>query len=154
MCECQQEKHTQRAPSMKTERDYLNGWIKNWSHTQKFHPKWWTPEIWGRQKKKKCVSVQHYHNCLVTYSVLTLTTVRGDDCLENQKSFSLLALTLFLVEMLDEMQTSLFLQREMYIQWKPENAKWINTSILSVLSGLLIDTYRAHHCMYAGLVLQ
>ena len=35
---------TQHVPSMKTECDYLNGWIKK-SHTQKSHPKWWTPEI-------------------------------------------------------------------------------------------------------------
>ena len=29
----------------KTECDYLNGWIKKWSHTQKSHPEWRTPEI-------------------------------------------------------------------------------------------------------------
>ena len=29
MAECQQHKHTQYAPSTKSERDYLNGWIKN-----------------------------------------------------------------------------------------------------------------------------
>ena len=29
-----------RAPSTKTECDYLNGWIKKRSHTQKAHPKW------------------------------------------------------------------------------------------------------------------
>ena len=39
------QKHTQHAPSTKMECDYLNGWIKKWSHTQKSHPKWWTPEI-------------------------------------------------------------------------------------------------------------
>ena len=38
-------RHTQHAPSTKTECDYLNGWIKKRSHTQKSHPKWWTPEI-------------------------------------------------------------------------------------------------------------
>ena len=32
-------KHTQHAPSRKTECDYLNGWIKKRSHTQKSHPK-------------------------------------------------------------------------------------------------------------------
>ena len=31
-------KHTQHAPSTKTECDYLNGWIKKRSHTQKSHP--------------------------------------------------------------------------------------------------------------------
>ena len=30
----------------KTECDYLYGWIKKRPHTQKSHPKWWTPEIW------------------------------------------------------------------------------------------------------------
>ena len=34
------QKHTQHAPSTKTECDYLNGWIKKRSHTQKSHPKW------------------------------------------------------------------------------------------------------------------
>ena len=32
-------KHTLHAPSTKTECDYLNDWIKKWSHTQKSHPK-------------------------------------------------------------------------------------------------------------------
>ena len=32
-------KHTQHAPSTKTECDYLSGWIKKRSHTQKSHPK-------------------------------------------------------------------------------------------------------------------
>ena len=40
MGECRQQKHTQHAPSTKTECDYLNGWIKKGSHTQKSHPKW------------------------------------------------------------------------------------------------------------------
>ena len=31
--EDQQQKHTQHSPSMKRECDYLNGWIKKWSHT-------------------------------------------------------------------------------------------------------------------------
>ena len=43
--ECRQQQHTQQAPSTKTECDYLYGWIKKRSHTQKSHPKWWTPEI-------------------------------------------------------------------------------------------------------------
>ena len=43
------------AQSTKTECDYLNGWNKKtWSHTQKTHPKQWTPEIQlGMQQKKK-----------------------------------------------------------------------------------------------------
>ena len=40
-----QQKHTQHAPSTKMECDYLYGWIKKRSHTQKSHQKWWTPEI-------------------------------------------------------------------------------------------------------------
>ena len=31
--------------SMKTECDYLNGWIEKRSRTQKSHPEWWTLEI-------------------------------------------------------------------------------------------------------------
>ena len=37
MGECQQQKHTQHVPSMKTECDYLYGWNKKRSHTQKSH---------------------------------------------------------------------------------------------------------------------
>ena len=43
--ECRQQKHSQHAPSTKTECDYLNGWIKKRSHTLKSHP--------GERKKKK-----------------------------------------------------------------------------------------------------
>ena len=47
-------KHTQHAPSTKTECDYLNAWIKKWSHTQKSHPKVVNPrDIAGERKKKK-----------------------------------------------------------------------------------------------------
>ena len=47
-------KHTQHAPSTKTECDYLNGWIKKRSHTQKSHPKLVNPrDIAGERKKKK-----------------------------------------------------------------------------------------------------
>ena len=35
----------EHALSMETKCDYLNAWIKKQSHTQKSHPKWWTPEI-------------------------------------------------------------------------------------------------------------
>ena len=35
--ECWQQKHTQNAPSTKTVCDYLYGWIKKRSHTQKSH---------------------------------------------------------------------------------------------------------------------
>ena len=38
-------KNTKHAPSTKMECDYLNGWIKKPSHTQKSDLKWWTPEI-------------------------------------------------------------------------------------------------------------
>ena len=53
-------KHTQHAPSMKTECDYLNGWIKKRSHTQKSHPKVVNPrDIAGERKKKKKKKVLH-----------------------------------------------------------------------------------------------
>ena len=40
--------------STKTECDYLNGWIKKRSHTQKSHPKVVNPrDIAGERKKKK-----------------------------------------------------------------------------------------------------
>ena len=46
MGECRQQKHTQHAPSTKTECDYLNGWIKKNGHIRKnLTQKWWTPEI-------------------------------------------------------------------------------------------------------------
>ena len=49
--ECRQQKHTQHAPSTKTECDYLNGWIKKRSHTQKSHPKVVNPrDIAGERK--------------------------------------------------------------------------------------------------------
>ena len=54
MGECQQQKHTQHAPSTKTECDYHNGWIIKRSHTQKSHPKVVNPrDIAGERKKKK-----------------------------------------------------------------------------------------------------
>ena len=54
MGECRQQKHTQHAPSTKTECDYLSGWIKKRSHTQKSHPKVVNPrDIAGERKKKK-----------------------------------------------------------------------------------------------------
>ena len=37
-------KMRQHAPCTKIECDYLSGWIKQWPHMQKSHPKWWTPE--------------------------------------------------------------------------------------------------------------
>ena len=40
MGECRKQKHTQHAPSTKTEYDYLNGRIRKWSHTEeKISPK-------------------------------------------------------------------------------------------------------------------
>ena len=52
--ECRQQKHNQHALSTKTECDYLNGWIKKRSHTQKSHPKVMNPrDIAGERKKKK-----------------------------------------------------------------------------------------------------
>ena len=52
--ECRQQKHTQHAPSMKTECDYLNGWIKKRSHTQKSHPKMVNPrDIAGEHRRRR-----------------------------------------------------------------------------------------------------
>ena len=51
--EYRQQKHTQHAPSMKTECDYLNGWIKKRSHTQKSHPKMVNPRDKAGERKKK-----------------------------------------------------------------------------------------------------
>ena len=33
--------------------NYLNGWNKQRSHTQKSHPKWWTPEIQLRNAEEE-----------------------------------------------------------------------------------------------------
>ena len=44
--------YTDMHTSTETEYDYLNVWIRKWSHTQKSHPKWWTQRYsWGAQKK-------------------------------------------------------------------------------------------------------
>ena len=65
-------KHTQHAPSTKTECDYLNGWIKKRSHTvtyAKISPRVVNPrDIAGEREKKNkkqkllslCSSLQHY----------------------------------------------------------------------------------------------
>ena len=53
--EWRQQKHTQHAPSTKTECDYLNGWIKKkkqLSHTQKSHPKVVNPRDIAVERKK------------------------------------------------------------------------------------------------------
>ena len=51
--ECRQQKHTQHAPSMKTECDYPNGWIKKRSHTQKSRPKMVNPrDIAGEHRRR------------------------------------------------------------------------------------------------------
>ena len=47
--ECWQEKHTQHAPSTKTECDYLNGWIKKRSQMQKSHPR----DLAGEHRRKR-----------------------------------------------------------------------------------------------------
>ena len=38
---------------MKMESDYLYGWINKRSHTLKFHPEWWTPEIQLRNAEEE-----------------------------------------------------------------------------------------------------
>ena len=63
MGECRQQKHTQHAPSTKTECDYLNGWIKN-VHIRK--------NSWGTHKKKiKLLSLlqYHYHHHILSSSL-------------------------------------------------------------------------------------
>ena len=56
--ECRQQKHTQHAPSTKTEYDYLNGWIKKRSHTQKSHPKMVNPrDIAGERRRRRSIHI-------------------------------------------------------------------------------------------------
>ena len=68
---CMRATKTHQACTMKTEWDYLSGWIeKKRSHTQRSHPKWWTPEIQlGTQKKIFIITImtlivicQYYHH--------------------------------------------------------------------------------------------
>ena len=50
----EEEEDNQHAPSMKTECDYLNGWIKKRSHTQKSHPKLVNPrDIAGERRRRR-----------------------------------------------------------------------------------------------------
>ena len=57
MGECWQQKHTQHAPSTKTECDYLYGWIEKQSHYAKISPKMVNPrDLAGVQKKKMKMS--------------------------------------------------------------------------------------------------
>ena len=49
-----QQKHTQHAPSTKTECDYLYYWIEKRSPTQKSHRKWWTQRYsWERRRRRR-----------------------------------------------------------------------------------------------------
>ena len=67
--ECRQQKHTQQAPSTKTECDYLNGWIKKRSHTQKSHPKVVNPrDIAGEREKNKTKTVPRAPNTIDCHS--------------------------------------------------------------------------------------
>ena len=50
--ECRQQEHTQQAPSMRTECDYLSGWIEKRSYTQKSHPKVVNPRDTAGERKK------------------------------------------------------------------------------------------------------
>ena len=57
--ECWQQKHTQRAPSIKTECDYLYGWIKETVTYAKISPKMTNPrDIAGEHRRK---SGQQYY---------------------------------------------------------------------------------------------
>ena len=68
-------KHTQHALSTKTECDYLNGWIKKRSHTQKSHPKVVNPrDIAGeRQKKNKNKTKQNKKTQKLSNKTSTIT---------------------------------------------------------------------------------
>ena len=66
--ECRQQKHTQHAPSTKTECDYLNGWIKKRSHTQKSHPKMVNPrDIAVERRRREEEEVHTYWKYTDTY---------------------------------------------------------------------------------------
>ena len=80
MGECRQQKHT---PSMKTECDYLNGWIKKRSHMQKSHPKVVNPrDIAGecththtKQQNNRDIAGEHTHTHAHTNPNVLLTRV-------------------------------------------------------------------------------
>ena len=67
---CWQQKHTQHAPSTKTECDYLNSWIQKWSHTQNLtqngEPQRYS---WGMRKRKKLYTLTFPQN-IVTVSYI------------------------------------------------------------------------------------
>ena len=86
MGEYPQQKHTQHAPSMKMECDYLNGCIKKNSHIRKNLTHNGEPQrsSWATQKKKICLNIiciQFQHtwytfpfdciNCYLTYHLHT-----------------------------------------------------------------------------------
>ena len=64
---------------MKTECDYLNGWIKKRSHTQKSHPKAVNPrDIAGEHKKKKKKMTWDHPNRLTVMQIhVCLTASEG-----------------------------------------------------------------------------
>ena len=79
MGECRQQKHTQHAPSTKTECDYFNGWIKKRSHAQKSHQKVVTPRDIAAGKKNVCTLVA----CFVWLAYIVLCchwSLRVGDC--------------------------------------------------------------------------
>ena len=52
--ECRQQKYTQRAPSTKTECDYLNGWIKKTVTYTKISPKMVNPrDLAGERRRRR-----------------------------------------------------------------------------------------------------
>ena len=58
--ECQQQKHTQHAPSMKTECDYLSGWIKTVTFA-KISPKIVNPRnIDGERRRRRRTIMSKY----------------------------------------------------------------------------------------------
>ena len=73
MGECQQQKHTQHAPSMKTELDYLYGWNKK-GHIHKILTQNGEPQrySWGMLKKKSMVA-----SCLFPWLLNFSATWKG-----------------------------------------------------------------------------
>ena len=65
--------------STKTECDYLNGWIKKRSHTQKSHPKVVNPRDLAGERKKKKKKKNLNHICMVRIDLRQMPENEDDD---------------------------------------------------------------------------
>ena len=87
MGEFQQQKDTQYASSVKTECDYLYGWIKyknKQTNKKSQSQKWWTPEIeLGTQKKKKKKSVVFSPTCSDYHHLIDVLVCAHSCCTED-----------------------------------------------------------------------